>query len=123
VEEHEIYSAVGPEAFDRLTAHFYQQVPTDDILGPMYPAADLEGARTRLRDFLIYRFGGPERYIEQRGHPRLRMRHAPFAINPAARDRWIQLMTRAIDATQLPPEPERILREFFDSTATFLINR
>jgi hemoglobin len=77
VEDHEIYVAVGEDGFHRLIAAFYRQVPSDDILGPMYPAADIAGAEQRLRDFLIGRFGGPQRYIEDRGHPRLRMRHMP----------------------------------------------
>jgi hemoglobin len=89
----------------------------------MYPAHDLEGARQRLRDFLIFRFGGPQIYIEQRGHPRLRIRHAPFAIGQAARDRWLQLMTRALDEAVLPDEPRQILQSFFESTTTFLKNR
>ena len=83
----------------------------------------MTGAEQRLRDFLIYRFGGPERYIEQRGHPRLRMRHFPFAISQAARDRWLQLMTNALDRTPLPTDAKQVLHSFFDSTATFLINR
>lgn len=123
MEEQEVYAAIGEAGFTRLIAAFYRQVPGDDILGPMYPADDLEGAEARLRDFLIGRFGGPMRYVEQRGHPRLRMRHAPFAIDQAGRDRWIQLMTRALDEAQLPEEPARILRAFFDSVATFMINR
>jgi hemoglobin len=123
VEEQQVYSAVGQAGFERLTAAFYRQVPGDDVLGPMYPAHDLEGARQRLRDFLIGRFGGPQIYIEQRGHPRLRMRHAPFAIGPAARDRWLQLMTRALNESGLPEEPRQILQSFFESTTTFLINR
>lgn len=69
---------------------FYAQVPTDDILGPMYPPEDLAGAEERLRDFLVGRFGEPPRYIEQRGHPRLRMRHAPFKLDQRARDCWLQ---------------------------------
>ncbi len=123
MEEQQVYSAVGQAGFERLTAAFYRQVPGDDVLGPMYPAHDLEGARQRLRDFLIGRFGGPQIYIEQRGHPRLRMRHAPFAIGPAARDRWLQLMTRALNESGLPEEPRQILQSFFESTTTFLINR
>lgn len=123
VEEHEIYSAIGVEGFERLTARFYQQVPADEILGPMYPAKDLAAAQSRLRDFLIYRFGGPQTYIEQRGHPRLRMRHMPFPIDAAARNRWIELMTRAIEEASFPPEVEQILTTFFASTATFLINK
>jgi hemoglobin len=123
VEEHEIYSAVGSDGFDRIVSGFYRQVPGDDILGPMYPADDLEGARTRLRDFLIYRFGGPQTYIEQRGHPRLRMRHAPFQVSQAARDRWMELMTRAIDEAMIAPEAAAAIKEFFGSMATFLINQ
>jgi len=123
MSEEEIYGAVGAEGFERLIAAFYRQVPTDDVLGTLYPAHDLKGAEQRLRDFLIFRFGGPQTYIEQRGHPRLRIRHAPFAIGNAARDRWVQLMNRALDEAQFPPEADSILRSFFASTATFLINR
>ena len=67
--ELEIYSMIGAEGFARLVAAFYRQVPQDDLLGPIYPASDLPGAEQRLRDFLIGRFGGPQTYIEQRGHP------------------------------------------------------
>ena len=88
-EEH-LYAVIGEDGFARLVRAFYAQVPGDDVLGPMYPAHDLVGAEERLRDFLIGRFGGPPRYIEQRGHPRLRMRHAPFAIDEAARNRWVE---------------------------------
>jgi hypothetical protein len=83
MQELEVYSMVGTEGFTRLVAAFYRQVPQDDLLGPMYPATDLPGAERRLRDFLIGRFGGPQTYIEQRGHPRLRARHSPFHINQA----------------------------------------
>ncbi|MGE3955074.1 MAG: globin [Vicinamibacterales bacterium] len=122
MEDFEIYQAIGEEGFERLVAAFYRQVPGDDILGPMYPPDDLEGAEQRLRDFLIGRFGGPQRYIEQRGHPRLRMRHAPFAIDGAARDRWVQLMSRALDETGLPREVELALRPFFEGVATMMMN-
>jgi hemoglobin len=123
VEENEIYAAIGDEGFKRLVAAFYRQIPGDDILGPIYPAEDLAGAEHRLRDFLIGRFGGPPVYIEQRGHPRLRMRHAPFSIGQAERGRWVRLMERAIDEAALPEEAAQLLRSFFESTATFLINR
>lgn len=123
MEEHEIYSAIGSEGFERLTAAFYRQVPDDDVLGPLYPAQDFTGAEQRLRDFLIFRFGGPPMYIEQRGHPRLRIRHAPFAIGTAQRDRWLQLMNRALDEIALPEEPANVLRSFFTTTADFLRNR
>jgi hemoglobin len=123
MDDQEVYSAIGEDGFNRLVAAFYRQVPADDILGPLYPAGDLAGAEERLRDFLIFRFGGPTRYLEQRGHPRLRMRHAPFAIGQAARDRWIRIMTAALEEVQLPVEAASVLREFFDSVATFMINR
>jgi len=123
VEEHDVYSQIGEEGFARLIAAFYRQVPGDDVLGPLYPDKDLAGAEQRLRDFLIYRFGGPERYIEQRGHPRLRARHLPFAIGQEARDRWMQLMNNALQEAALPAESEQMLREFFDHMSTFMINR
>ncbi len=81
------------------------------------------GAEIRLRDFLVGRFGGPPRYIEQRGHPRLRMRHMPYALDQAARDRWMNLMTNAAHEAQLPPDATALLLEFFGAMATFLINR
>ena len=123
MEDKDVYTAIGEAGFQRLVAAFYRQVPEDDILGPMYPKEDMEGAETRLRDFLVFRFGGPQHYIEQRGHPRLRMRHAPFAVGQAARDRWVELMTRALEEARLPAEAEEPLRRFFDSTATFMMNR
>lgn len=118
-----IFALIGEDGFERLVAAFYRQVPTDDILGPMYPMHDLSGAEQRLRDFLVVRFGGPARYLETRGHPRLRMRHAPFPITSAARDRWLQLMRRALDEAALPAQADALLREFFDGVATMLINR
>lgn len=123
MNENEIHSVIGDEGFQRLIAAFYRRVPQDEILGQMYPAHDLEAAEQRLRDFLVFRFGGPPRYIEQRGHPQLRMRHARFQIGTAARDRWVQLMNAALDEAELPSEVEQVLRAFFESTATFLINR
>jgi hemoglobin len=121
--EEDVYLTIGEDGFARLVRAFYAQVPGDDVLGPMYPSHDLQGAEERLRDFLIGRFGGPPRYIEQRGHPRLRMRHAPFTIDAAARNRWVTLMDRALDETRLPDDAALLLREFFHSTATFMINR
>ena len=121
--EEDVYSRIGEEGFTRLVRAFYAQVPGDDVLGPMYPAHDIQGAEERLRDFLVGRFGGPPRYIEQRGHPRLRMRHAPFAVDERARDRWVLLMGQALDQAALPPDVTDLLREFFGSVATFLRNR
>ena len=123
MDELDVYAAIGEHGFHRLIAAFYRQVPQDDILGPMYPRQDLAGAEQRLRDFLIGRFGGPQRYIEQRGHPRLRMRHMPFAVNPAARQRWMQLMTNALDEVKLPPDVDAFLRQFFEGVSAMLVNR
>jgi hemoglobin len=123
LNEERIYADIGEEGFARLIRAFYAQVPGDPILGPMYPTEDLAGAEERLRDFLIGRFGGPQRYIEQRGHPRLRMRHAPFAIDAAARNRWVMLMDRALEEAKLPEDVTSLLREFFHGVATFMMNK
>ena len=122
MDEGEVYRLIGEDGFARLVRAFYAQVPSDPILGAMYPAHDLAGAEQRLRDFLIGRFGGPPRYIEERGHPRLRMRHMPFKLDEAARDRGVALMNRALDEVALPADVTLLLREFFAATATFLRN-
>jgi len=116
------FEIIGEDGFTRLVRAFYAQVPTDDILGPMYPAHDLEGAETHLRLFLMFRFGGPETYVELRGHPRLRLRHAPFHLDRHAADRWLTLMDRALKQTGLPAAVDAELRAFFGDTARFLIN-
>jgi hemoglobin len=120
--EEDIYPTIGDDGFRRLVAAFYRQVPADSILGPMYPAEDLEGAEYRLRMFLVGRFGGPPTYIEERGHPRLRMRHLPFRIDQTGRDRWMQLMSNALDETQLPPDADAVLRRFFEGMSSFMMN-
>ena len=118
-----LHEMIGDDGFTRLVSAFYRQIPEDDILGPIYPADDLAGAEQRLRDFLIFRFGGSPRYIEQHGHPRLRQRHLPFPVDQRARDRWMSLMERALAETQLPAQAEQMLDKFFSDTATFLMNR
>lgn len=123
MEEHEVYETIGADGFQRLCAAFYQQVPTDDILGPMYPENDLEGAEQRLLAFLVYRFGGPQDYILERGHPRMRMRHAPFPITMEARNRWMTLMNNALLDSKLDQQAASILRSFFEQMSRFLINR
>jgi len=120
--DEQVYDAIGEEGFARLVGAFYAQVPGDDILARLYPPHDLAGAEQRLRDFLVGRFGGPPRYIEARGHPRLRMRHMPFLIDEAARNRWVMVMDRALDEVKLPDDVTSLLREFFSSVATFLRN-
>jgi hemoglobin len=118
-----LYSLIGHDGFTRLVANFYKRIPADPILGPMYEKHDPAGAEERLRNFLIFRFGGPDTYIQSRGHPRLRMRHAPFHIDQAARDRWIELMEAALAETALPEQALPPLRKFFHEAATFMINR
>src|SRR5579864_6815772 len=118
----QVYGIIGEEGFARLVAAFYRCVPGDDILGPLYPKKDLAGAEQRLRAFLIMRFGGPQHYLQKRGHPRLRMRHARFPIDQAARDRWVSLMEQALQEVNLPPQPASMLRQFFHQSATFLVN-
>jgi hemoglobin len=122
IDEADVYTIIGEDGFARLVHAFYAQVPADPILGAMYPPHDLAGAEQRLRDFLVGRFGGPPRYIEQRGHPRLRMRHMPFKLDEPARDRWVALMNTALDQAALPAEVTMLLRGFFAETATFLRN-
>ncbi|MBV9265530.1 MAG: globin [Acidobacteriaceae bacterium] len=123
MQEDEVYAAIGEEGFNRLIRTFYSQVPQDEVLGAMYPPDDLQAAEQRLKDFLIFRFGGPQRYIEERGHPRLRMRHAPFAVGDEARQHWLQLMSRALDQADFPDEVRRLLWTYFESTAAAMMNR
>jgi len=118
-----IYDAVGEEGLTQLVAAFYRGVPEDPLLGPLYPDQDFVRAEERLRSFLIYRLGGPPKYIEERGHPRLRQRHAPFAIGEAARDAWMAHMEGALDELAFAPEVDAALRPFFAEVATFLKNR
>lgn len=122
MDDENLYALIGEDGFVRLVRAFYSQVPQDDILGPMYPEHERQAAEVRLRDFLIYRFGGPQRYVEQRGHPRLRARHLPFRIDHAARDRWIHLMNNAFAEAALASAAEQMLRSFFDQMSTFMIN-
>jgi hemoglobin len=117
-----VFELIGEDGLTRLVRGFYAQVPDDEILGPMYPPAEREAAERRLREFLIYRFGGPDRYIVERGHPRLRIRHAPFVIHQGARDRWFQLMNRSLESAGFAPEIVTALKAFFAETASFLIN-
>jgi hemoglobin len=118
-----IYKLLGAEKLTAIIAAFYRRVPQDPILGPMYPPHDLAGAEQRLRGFLLYRFGGPPDYIKERGHPRLRIRHAPFVVDRAARDRWMQLMMAAVDEQGVAAEHREYLERFLGDIATFLINR
>ena len=122
IDEQDLYQVIGEEGFRRFVGAFYRQVAEDDIVGPMYPKHDLAGAEERLRDFLKFRFGGPMDYLENRGHPRLRIRHAPFKVDEKARDRWVEMMDRALIEAELPAGAVATLKEFFHNTATFLRN-
>ena len=118
-----IWEAVGEGGFGRLTAAFYRRVRADDLLAPMYPDGDWEGSEARLRGFLLFRFGGVMDYVEERGHPRLRMRHMGFAIGEAERDRWIELMGDAVRETEVPREAAQALMTFFSQVADFMRNQ
>ena len=118
-----LYSAIGAAKLTALVAAFYRRVPGDDLLGPMYPAEDLAGADKRLGDFLVMRLGGPATYMEERGHPRLRMRHAPFSIGDAERDRWLELMEAAMAEVAVEEAHAAVLRPFFRQVADFMRNR
>jgi hemoglobin len=117
------YAAVGGEdTFRRLVEGFYAGVAEDPVLRPLYPEEDLGPAADRLRMFLIQYWGGPTTYSQQRGHPRLRMRHAHFAIGVAARDAWLRNMRRSLDALDLPPDQEKLLWDYLTSAADSLRN-
>lgn len=122
VSEAEVYSVIGEEGFTRLVSAFYRRVPDDPVLGSMYPRHDFAGAEARLRGFLIQRFGGPDDYSQQRGHPRLRMRHAPFRVDAVAREHWLALMERALEEVRLPLDVAQVLWSYFQNTATFMMN-
>ena len=118
------YDEVGGSAtFERLVARFYAAVRTDPVLAPLYPQDDWEGAETRLRRFLEQYWGGPTTYSDERGHPRLRMRHAPFAIGPAERDAWLAHMRDAVDSLQLPAEQDATLWGYLAMAARSMQNR
>jgi hemoglobin len=113
----------GAETFRRLVERFYAAVRTDPVLQPMYPQGDWEGAEARLRGFLEQYWGGPTTYSEQRGHPRLRMRHAPFAIGPVERDAWLTHMRDAVDSLELPPDQDATLWGYLEMAARSMQNR
>ncbi|KRB38010.1 globin [Microbacterium sp. Root180] len=112
----------GHDAFVRLVDAFYRGVAGDDVLRPMYPEEDLGPAKERLTGFLEQYWGGPTTYSEQRGHPRLRMRHAPFHVNPDARDRWLAHMRVAVDELHLSPLHEATLWDYLERAAQAMVN-
>src|SRR5215813_3347394 len=117
-----VYEQVGEQGFERLLAAFYRRVAVDPILRPVYPEADLSGAERRLRMFLVQYFGGPTTYSEERGHPRLRMRHMPFVIGQRERDAWVAAMLAALDEVEIPEPAHSAMRDYFEKGADFMIN-
>ncbi|AXI77614.1 globin [Peterkaempfera bronchialis] len=121
--EETFYDAVGGEAtFRRLVHRFYQGIAEDPLLRPMYPEEDLGPAEERMTLFLMQYWGGPRTYSEQRGHPRLRMRHVPFRVDRAAHDAWLRHMRTAVDELQLPPDQQRQLWDYLTYAAASMIN-
>lgn len=112
----------GEETFRRLVKVFYEGVAEDPLLRPMYPEEDLAPAEERLALFLMQYWGGPRTYSEQRGHPRLRMRHVPFKVDQAAHDAWLRHMRHAVDSLELDPELDRELWNYLVYAARSLIN-
>jgi hemoglobin len=118
-----LYELVGGDAwFEALVQRFYAGVEDDVVLRPLYPD-DLVDARAHLTGFLIQYWGGPATYSEERGHPRLRMRHVPFAIGPSERDAWYRHMAAAVRAGGLDPEVEAQVLDYFERAANHLVNQ
>jgi hemoglobin len=123
-DEMSFYDAVGgPATFRKLVEVFYAGVADDPVLRPLYPEQDLGPAADRLRLFLEQYWGGPRTYSDERGHPRLRMRHAPFVIGPVERDAWLRHMRDAVDAIDLTPAQSALLWEYLERAAYFMVNR
>jgi hemoglobin len=124
IDEPTLFAAAGGISFfEDLVGRFYDGVADDPVLRPLYPEPDLGGARHRLTLFLAQYWGGPRTYDAERGHPRLRMRHMPFAIGPAERDAWLRLMRAAIDESDAPPAVADRLRAYVDLAAEAMRNR
>lgn len=118
-----VYDLVGGEKpFAAIVDAFYASVDEDPVLRPMYPA-DLTEPKRRLYLFLVQFFGGPNWYSQERGHPRLRMRHIPFPIDQRARDNWLRHMVAAIDAADIDEPARSRMQEYFERASAFLINR
>lgn len=122
ITEELIFATLGEKGFEQLTKAFYRRVREDELIGPMYPDQDWAGAEERLREFLLFRFGAVTKYLEKRGHPRLRARHMPFRIGIAERDRWLLLMGEATEEVVADAGVRDALMEFFAQVADFLRN-
>jgi hemoglobin len=123
VNEVSFYEEIGGfETFRRIVGRFYAGVADDDLLRPLYPEADLGPAEERFLLFLVQYWGGPTTYSDQRGHPRLRMRHAPFVVDLAARDRWLSHFRVALDEAALTPAQDAQFWDYVMHAATFMVN-
>lgn len=122
-DESTVIAEIGKPGIAAMVAAFYRLVRHDDLIGPMYPDDDWEGSEERLREFLWFRIAQDPTYILKRGHPRLRMRHMPFRIDAAARDRWLALMAQAMDETQITGSSREWLDGFFYQIADFMRNQ
>jgi hemoglobin len=117
------YEEVGGEqTFHKIVDRFYELVSTDELLRPLYPGEDLAPAADKLRMFLEQYWGGPHTYSQLRGHPRLRMRHAPFPIGPEQRDAWLRCMRIAVDEADLPEAHRAVLWNYLEMAAHSLVN-
>ena len=122
-ENESFFDAVGGHAtFEAIVREFYRGVAEDPILRPMYPADDMEGAIERLTLFLEQYWGGPTTYSDTRGHPRLRMRHQPYRVNPEARDHWIDHMRHAVAQQNLSPLHAVTLMDYLERAAYSMVN-
>ena len=117
-----IYDEIGSEAFEQLVSHFYALVSINPVIAPMYPQDDIHGAALRLKMFLEQYWGGPTTYSDERGHPRLRMRHAGFHIDLAARDAWLACALGALDGMEMADVNRKQLREYLEMAAHGMVN-
>ena len=117
-----LYDRIGDAGFSKLARVFYEGVAKDELLKPMYPEEDLAPAERRLKMFLEQYWGGPDAYQQERGHPRLRMRHAPYKIGPKARGAWLSHMRKAVDSLELSPMDDAELWDYLERAAHAMLN-
>jgi hemoglobin len=123
MNEADVMKTCGEDGIRRMVAAFYRRVRTDELIGTMYPADDWEGSEERLAEFLLFRLGASTRYLEMRGHPKLRMRHITFKIGIAERERWLELMGAAMTEAAVPATAREFLDPFFAQVADFMRNQ
>ncbi len=121
-QPHTVYEQLGDAGFEQLVAAFYRRISVDPAIGPLYAPHELAAAERRLRLFLTQYWGGPGTYSQERGHPRLRMRHAPFRIGEAERAAWLRAMMGAMDEVKIPEPSYSEMKKYFEDGAAFMIN-